>query len=155
MDRLADINKQIKSVSYVPLNKWRYGELKESLEKELNTSEQNIKAYRLETEALKQQLMSASDDQKHDIMLQLYPRCTAYVSMLEKHLELKTKLEAINPQQILTLTCEKISLLEEMCGFVAPQPQPPQPIDTSPSPQITFQQPPLYSGIGLRYAAGC
>jgi hypothetical protein len=155
MERLAVIDKKIKSINYVPLNKWRYGELKESLEKQLNASEQNIKAYRLETETLKQQLMSAGDDQKHDIMLQLYPRCTTYVSMLEKHLELKTKLEAINPQQILTIICEKTSLLEELCGFVA-APAPPPPETSQP---ITFQTLPppssLYSGIGLRYAQGC
>ena len=156
MERISEINKQIRSINHIPLNKWRYGETRESLEKQLKESEKAVKEYKAQTEEFRQRLVSANTEQE-DISIQMYnTRFIGYMTMLEKHLELKTKLDAID-KTLVGLTTEKIALLEELCGLTTtlqPPPMPVQPVQQQTSP-ITFPAPELYSGIGLRYSSGC
>lgn len=164
MEKLSEINKQICSIDPVPLNKWRYGELREYLEKQLKESEKQIQEYVKKTSEVRQRLVAANTDPQ-DISVELYKsRYIEYMHMLERHLELKQKLNAIN-KTVIGLTEEKIELLETMCGLnTATQQQYSQVMSSQtvangdfafPPPsqqQSSSQVMPMYSGIGLRYS---
>lgn len=138
------------------MNKWRYGEVKEALEKELKTSQMSIEAYKLETERIKERLTEQNKDQD-EVAVELYKtRLLTYVSMLEKHVDIKDRLNAVT-KSIIGLTYEKIEILERMCEL-APQQPPASSLGlnpVAPTPPVSFPVPSvpayLHSGIGLRY----
>ncbi len=82
-------------------NKWRLGEMKEYVQNEMESMKTEIIK-------MKAQMMQVNDEEKV-----YYQFSYTYIQKLEKYIELKNKLEALE-KTIVGLTNEKIKMLEDM-----------------------------------------
>ena len=82
-------------------NKWRLGEMKEYVQNQMESMKTEIIK-------MKAQMMQVGDEEKV-----YYRFSNTYIQKLEKYIELKNKLEALE-KTIIGLTSEKIKMLEDM-----------------------------------------
>lgn len=82
-------------------NKWRLGEMKEYVQNEMESTKTEIIK-------MKAQMMQVGDEEKV-----YYQFSYTYIQKLERYIELKNKLEALE-KTIIGLTSEKIKMLEDM-----------------------------------------